>query len=74
LLEEKLKLNLISKSNFEKIFSIEEQNNWFAASDKDLSSFFILDLISNNILELILPYGYGEFYKLCGYSLTSERI
>jgi hypothetical protein len=34
LLEEKQKLNLISKSNFEKIFSIEEQNNWFAASDK----------------------------------------
>jgi hypothetical protein len=30
------------KSNFEKIFSIEEQNNWFAASDKKGFSSFCL--------------------------------
>jgi hypothetical protein len=43
-LEEKLKLNLISKP--EKIFSIEEQNNWFVASDKiNLAPFLSTELL-----------------------------
>jgi hypothetical protein len=52
---------LISKSILRKFFSIEEQNNWFAASDKRPSSFLGLNLKQYPGIDS--PYGYGEVYK-----------
>lgn len=58
------KLNL--KFNFEmpilrKFFSIEEQNNWFAASDKiNLAPFLSTKLISKKFSGIDSPYDYGE--------------
>lgn len=44
-----------------KFFSIEEQNNWFIASDnKNLLPFLSLDLISKKYNGIDAPYGYGE--------------
>jgi glycine oxidase len=58
------KLN--EKFNFEmpilrKFFSIEEQNNWFAASDKiNLTDFLSIKLISKKFEGIDSPYDYGE--------------
>lgn len=62
ILEEKLKLKVNFKMPIlRKFFSIEEQNNWFAASDKEaLSAFLSTELISKNYLGIDSPYGYGE--------------
>lgn len=44
-----------------KFFSIEEQNNWFAASDKvSLAPFLSTQLISKKYPSIDSPYGYGE--------------
>lgn len=44
-----------------KFFSIEEQNNWFAASDKiNLSDFLSTKLISTKFDGIDSPYDYGE--------------
>lgn len=44
-----------------KFFSIEEQNNWFAASDKDnLAPFLSTQLISKKYNGIDSPYGYGQ--------------
>lgn len=44
-----------------KFFSIEEQNNWFAASDKvNLASYLSTDLISKKYQSIDSPFGYGE--------------
>lgn len=44
-----------------KFFSIEEQNNWFMASDKpDLSLFLSLNLIKNKYSGLDSPFDFGE--------------
>ena len=44
-----------------KFFSIEEQNNWFAASDnKLLSPFLSLDLIKSKFKGINSPFDYGE--------------
>lgn len=44
-----------------KFFSIEEQNNWFAASDKPgLAPFLSTQLISKQYPGIESPYGYGE--------------
>ena len=44
-----------------KFFSVEEQNNWFAASDKvALAPFLSTELISKKYLGIDSPYGYGE--------------
>lgn len=44
-----------------KFFSIEEQNNWFIASDKEgLSSFLSTKLISKKFNGIDSPYDYGE--------------
>lgn len=54
-----------------KFFSIEEQNNWFAASDKiNLAPFLSLDLISKQYEGIEAPYGYGEVLQT-GYVNTS---
>lgn len=44
-----------------KFFSIEEQNNWFAASDKPaLTPFLSTSLIFNTFEGIDSPFGYGE--------------
>jgi len=44
-----------------KFFSIEEQNNWFAASDKiGLSEFLSTTLLTKKYNGIDSPYGYGE--------------
>ena len=54
-----------------KFFSIEEQNNWFAASDKiNLAPFLSLDLISKQYEGIDAPYGYGEVLQT-GYVNTA---
>jgi glycine oxidase len=41
--------------------SIEEQNNWFTASDKpELSQFLSTDIIKNNNLAIDAPFGFGK--------------
>ena len=62
LLEEKLKCKVdFKKPILRKFFSVEEQNNWFAASDKvGLSPFLSTELISKKYGAIDSPYGYGE--------------
>ncbi|MBX9806788.1 MAG: FAD-binding oxidoreductase [Flavobacteriaceae bacterium] len=54
------------KVNFEmpilrKFFSVEEQNNWFLASDKvNLAPFLSTNLISRKYSFIDSPFGYGE--------------
>ncbi|TRX22856.1 FAD-binding oxidoreductase [Flavobacterium franklandianum] len=44
-----------------KFFSIEEQNNWFSASDKlNLAPFLSTNLISRKYSAIDSPFGYGE--------------
>ncbi len=44
-----------------KFFSIEEQNNWFAASDKiNLAPYLSTSLISKKYQSINSPFGYGE--------------
>jgi glycine/D-amino acid oxidase-like deaminating enzyme len=44
-----------------KFFSIEEQNNWFIASDKiGLSPFLSTNILSSQYEGIDAPYGYGE--------------
>ena len=44
-----------------KFFSIEEQNNWFAASDKEkLAPFLSTNLIFRKYSAIDSPFGYGE--------------
>ena len=44
-----------------KFFSIEEQNNWFAASDKSLMAPFLsTDLVTREYEGINSPFGYGE--------------
>ena len=61
-----LEKKLDCKVNFKmpilrKFFSIEEQNNWFGASDKDnLAPFLSTNLISKKYSSIDSPFGYGE--------------
>ncbi|MFV8334463.1 NAD(P)/FAD-dependent oxidoreductase [Flavobacterium sp. RSP29] len=61
-LEKKLNCKVDFKSPIlRKLFSIEEQNNWFAASDKiALAPFLSTQLISKKYIGIDSPYGYGE--------------
>jgi len=61
-LESKLKIKVDYKIPIlRKFFSIEEQNNWFAASDnKMLSPFLSLDLVKTKYPGINSPYDYGE--------------
>lgn len=44
-----------------KFFSIEEQNNWFAASDNNrLAPFLSLDLVKTKFIGINSPFDYGE--------------
>lgn len=61
-LEAKLKCKVdFKKPILRKFFSVEEQNNWFAASDKmTLAPFLSTDLIHKKYQGIDSPYGYGE--------------
>jgi glycine/D-amino acid oxidase-like deaminating enzyme len=61
-LEKKLNVKLDYKAPIlRKFFSIEEQNNWFAASDKEnLAPFLSTDLILKKYTSIDSPFGYGE--------------
>ncbi|MBP6182335.1 FAD-dependent oxidoreductase [Flavobacterium sp.] len=62
LLEKKLNCKVDFKTPIlRKFFSIEEQNNWFTASDKvALAPFLSTQLISKKYVGIDSPYGYGE--------------
>jgi glycine/D-amino acid oxidase-like deaminating enzyme len=46
---------------YRKFFSVEEQNNWFAASDKpNLSPFLSTTIIHKKYSAIDSPFGYGE--------------
>lgn len=64
-IEEKLNFKFDYRvSLLRKFSSIEEQNNWFIASDKsNLSSFLSTNLISNKYHQIDAPLGYGEVLK-----------
>ena len=54
-----------------KFFSVEEQNNWFTASDKEnLAPFLSTKLISKKYSSIDSPFGYGEVLQT-GYSDTA---
>ena len=57
-----------------KFFSIEEQNNWFSASDKPaLTSFLSTSLIFKNYKGIDSPFGYGEVLQT-GYVDTALLV
>jgi glycine oxidase len=62
ILEEKLACQVdFKKPILRKFFSIEEQNNWFVASDKvTLAPFLSTQLISKKYSGIDSPYDYGE--------------
>jgi len=61
-LEQKLNIKVDYKIPIlRKFFSIEEQNNWFAASDnKNLAPFLSLDLLSTKYKGIQSPFDYGQ--------------
>lgn len=77
ILEEKLNCKINYKTPIlRKFFSIEEQNNWFSASDKEnLAPFLSTTLISKKYSAIDSPFGYGEVLQT-GYvdtKLLSEK-
>ncbi len=61
-IEEKLAIKCdIKMPIYRKFFSIEEQNNWFASSDKpNLTSFLSTKIITEKYSSIDSPFGYGE--------------
>lgn len=61
-LEKKLQIKVdFKKPILRKFFSIEEQNNWFAASDKSaLAPFLSTSIITKKYSGIDSPYNYGE--------------
>ncbi|MGL2963119.1 NAD(P)/FAD-dependent oxidoreductase [Flavobacterium sp. RSB2_4_14] len=61
-IEEKLATQVDFKMPiYRKFFSVEEQNNWFTASDKpNLSAFLSTALINKKYNAIDSPFGYGE--------------
>ena len=61
-LEAKLSIQVdFKKPILRKFFSIEEQNNWFAASDKpSLAPFLSLELVTQKYAGIASPYDYGQ--------------
>tara|TARA_R110002124_G_scaffold235776_2_gene401050 strand:- start:67 stop:1107 length:1041 start_codon:yes stop_codon:yes gene_type:complete len=64
-IEKKLHEKVDVKFNTRKVFkSIEDQNNWFEASDKPLlSKFMNADIINEKIEGVIADFGFGEVQK-----------
>ena len=71
-IEKKLNVKVDFKTPIlRKFFSIEEQNNWFAASDKpNLTPYLSTNLISKKYQSIDSPFGYGEVLQT-GYVDTS---
>jgi glycine oxidase len=61
-IEEKLSVQVDFKLPiYRKFFSVEEQNNWFAASDKPaLAPFLSTTIVHKKYAAIDAPYGYGE--------------
>ena len=61
-LEEEFNIQLDYKAPVRRLFnSIEEQNNWFAASDKKgLSNFLAATILTNTNTSINAPFGFGE--------------
>lgn len=74
-LEDKLKIKLDYKIPiYRKLYSVEEQNNWFVASDKPNLSPFISSTISYNQYNGITsPFGFGEVLQ-SGYVDTASLL
>ncbi|RTZ05372.1 FAD-binding oxidoreductase [Flavobacterium sp. GSP6] len=72
LLEKKLECTVdFKRPILRKFFSVEEQNNWFIASDKiNLSPFLSTKLIFEKFSGIDSPFGYGEVLQT-GYVDTS---
>lgn len=64
-LEDTLNVSLDYKTPvYRKFASLEEQNDWFAASDKPkLSEYLSTNLIKNKNLNIDAPFGFGEVLK-----------
>jgi glycine oxidase len=64
-LESKLQCQINFKTPIlRKFFSVEEQNNWFSASDKvNLAPFLSTTLISKKYSAIDSPFGYGEVLR-----------
>lgn len=64
-LEEKLNIKIDKKFIIKKVFkSIEDQNNWFEASDKPvLSKFMNPSIIHEKINGVIADFGFGEVHQ-----------
>ncbi|MFT5760994.1 MAG: glycine oxidase [Polaribacter sp.] len=64
-IEERLQLKVDVKFSTRKVFkSIEDQNNWFEASDKPmLSKFMNPDIIHEKINGVIADFGFGEVHQ-----------
>ena len=62
ILERKLDVKIDIKTPIlRRFYSVEEQNNWFAASDKpNLSTFLSTNLITKKYTGIDSPFGYGE--------------
>lgn len=57
-----------------KFFSVEEQNNWFAASDRiNLAPFLSTKLITKKYQSIDSPYDYGEVLQT-GYVKTGQLL
>ncbi|MBK0370417.1 NAD(P)/FAD-dependent oxidoreductase [Flavobacterium agrisoli] len=76
---ESVEAKLLSKFNFKrpilrKFFSIEEQNNWFVASDKiGLNPFLSTKLIAKKYKGIESPFDYGEVLQT-GYVDTASFL
>lgn len=64
-LSEKLHLDFFQETPVMRIFkSVEEQNNWSVASDKnELKQFLSSEFIKNTNIEIEAPFGFGEVLK-----------
>ena len=64
-IEHKLKIKLDYKIPiYRKFFSVDEQNNWFTATDKpNLTPFLSTKLIHRQYNGIYAPFGYGEVLK-----------
>ena len=61
-IEQKLAIQFDFKTPiYRKFFSVEEQNNWFAASDKpNLAPFLSTTIVHKKYNGIDAPFGYGE--------------
>lgn len=74
-LEQKLNVKIdVKMPLFRKYFSIEEQNNWFSASDKPgLTDYLSTTIVNKKYNAIDSPYGYGEVLRT-GYVDTTVLI